>query len=1501
MKRESKMVWVPIRLVLVLCWLVVCGFGCSSVKDSELLGTNQDSLTFPITVTLSTPTSVSPLAPVLEGANTVQLGARAEVVSGLSVAMGSGLLTQPDAKLNETWSRGTAALNDRVQVRGTLHARTRTLGNGVVIQASDLNPAIDPPATLSWEVRYPSGTASDVPLGVGASRTLLPGKYGTVTLNSQSTLTLVTGTYYLTALTVQSAASVKLDQTAGPIVIYTTSGVTLRGTFAPLSGSAPPDLAIVHLGTSPIVVESLFNGAIVAPFASLTLRSLTLAHTGFFAAKDAILDAGAKVNYRAPLAVVGAAKPPGATCRELLPASVPNDVATKYCATCVSPADSDLDSVQDCLDGCPSDPNKTKPGLCGCGIPETDTDGDRIPDCLDQCELDPNNNVAGQCGCVRGPRETRDLKPAGTPCTDTGCPQTGATCNASGVCGTCTLPGCRLIRDGVTSYWFCPGPATQSSAAQTCRSRNMHLARINSISEDRFIQRYVTAPTWIGANSITTSGAWRWTTPSSNNGDLFWQGGATGAQRNSLFSNWKSGAPAAARCAVLGPLDGRWTDVDCNEALGFVCEAPPNAVPPPPSQDPPGANPQPRPPERECVSHSAAKLPDEHTAAALAKLQADYDKTQAVPPVFEGAAADPVPEGSVCPSDTSSDSVGFNPSDPNAGCKFVVSTAAPANFECMSTDECKTYGATLVCRQVKDNPGCTPDNANPHDGACKGHARCGTLDCPPNLTPTRCEQIEICNPGSETTATIDPALDPQPALFDPADLFTGAPPTPDSIGVYEDPPGGVGKEHKWCSLTAQRPVPDATQSKKNNEGAGKTQNVSFRFDPDLVFDAKVNPLSLGETNLSIHAAAQLVAGVKVEDLFGSGVGFDQDILRAVADIRAERCTLSNDQTKFEVFGVDFIPPDNEYIFNTAKKPIAFLDDLDLVDETRACNEAVGKFVTYANRAKKAFRDAQQLLSAYHGLQAGTNLGELCNQVMSIVKAAGVQEISFFPGGLDCPANEPAEITINRFLDYYQAPGYGQVEQLRAAINDLQAKTNQIIEKLKVERTINIVDIGRQESQTIVSIPFFIGPVPCQLQVDVFYGYGVKGFFKALLQYPFNPLSAKPGDEGDIAKVSAGVMPHANAGLAVFAGAGTNLGAFSATLGIEGSIKLADLKAPIFAGAGVAARIVKDVRPFENKVGPPVSLAGDALGLEPLTHFGIPTSFKFSIWYDYGAALHIDDILAGSLNARLRIKFLFFSRTWRKQIVKFNGFKFDRNLVSGKVGSAPGVGVVPSEPLDPKDPGRSSTDKVQGTSEMGIAESQTPLAVLVPLAPPVEPPDLSASVPFDATAVVTPFYDALCCARPEDPAPPDVRDSTCIAKGVNPLPGDPPPCCSGSTCKSVGIDIGWRCVPDCHATGSDCAADGECCSDLICRSSGKCGACTEEEQSCTSDSDCCGRDDGSKCSPTNGPPGVCWRCRTGGEECDSDADCCGVVTPGSGGFGCGDPDASGKRVCAVFIP
>jgi hypothetical protein len=260
--------------------------------------------------------------------------------------------------------------------------------------------------------------------------------------------------------------------------------------------------------------------------------------------------------------------------------------------TCSSPDDTDHDGIPDCADGCPYDPHKFTPGVCGCNIPDVDSDGDGVPDCIDGCPQDPNNTGNGQCGCVGQP----GLRPAGTSCTDTACPQSGATCNGAGVCGdrnSCNpCPGGRfVVSQNSVRYWFCgvafppargpgciqedggggPG-ATRTAAQAACAAKGLALARIGTGEENQFIAQLITSRVWLGANDLQTPGQWYWSSPTSDSDTLLWSGGADGGRQNNLYVDWANGAPGAASCATMIPADGHWTDTDCSQTLGYVCQ-----------------------------------------------------------------------------------------------------------------------------------------------------------------------------------------------------------------------------------------------------------------------------------------------------------------------------------------------------------------------------------------------------------------------------------------------------------------------------------------------------------------------------------------------------------------------------------------------------------------------------------------------------------------------------------------------------------------------------------------------------------------------------------------------------------------------------------------------------------------------------------------------------------------------------------------------------------------
>jgi hypothetical protein len=1512
-KSQNALFW-----LLPWLWIVGCSQRTDRVSNQPAESLVQD-LAAPVTVTLTTPPSVSPIAPVLNGVNSVYFEGSSSVLSGTVVAMGSvggGVHTEPDVLINETWSRGTAEIGARVHVRGTLHAANRQLlGTNSVIDSIDPTPVFDPASTLSWNVTYPSAAVGpSVTVNAGQTGTLAPGQYGDVLVNSRGTLKLSAGTYYLKSLDIEPQSTVTLDQAAGPVIIYENDKVILRGSFVVPAGGSP-DLLIVGLSSTAILVESLFDGAIVSPSAIISMNAVSGVHTGFFYGRDIQrVHAGAKVQYRAPLAILKAASPSGPKCRELLSApGIPGTLALnvqRYCSDGVCASghyDTDFDTIEDCLDECPYDPRKSKPGICGCSRAETDRDGDGVPDCIDECPDDPNNTSVGECGCVGGPGPA--LKPAGTPCNDTACPQTGATCNGAGVCGNraaCTpATGCKLVAFGGISYWFCPGvsgdggtgQAPEASAQATCSAKGLTLARIDTAEQNRLIARFLKSPLWLGANDLGTSGTWRWSAPGTNNGDPFWSGGPSGTRVNNLYSNWGRGAPGAQRCAAIRP-DGQWFDADCAEPLGYACQFKIPLI------KRPGGLGLPRdavPAFTNCVQEANSGLP-----STLDELIRQVDAG-----VTDGAFKNPPPAGATCPDNPGADGVGRHP-DAGEGCA-LVNVQPLDGGTCFDNSDCARFGAGFVCKEYKDDPNCTPPAGGPDSGAptgpvdgatCQGHKRCGQLSCPTdNLA---CDQVNVCGVNSDFDAGVDPTSNVDAEAFDPAALFEGGIPDAARSVAYVDDPirGDAGRNHAWCFMNPQNQnsVPPVSQPPKSKKGkSGSSSLISFDFDPQLTFDVQANPLALGETDLHLHAAATLTAGVHLNQFLGQD--YSANILDVGVGILAKRCSLSDKETRFQVLGLDFIDPEDLGIpiFDTLD-PVTHPD---LAKIGRDCDDAVAKFVLYANRAKKAFRDAQQLVHQYKQITSLGNLlsGDLCQQIG--VLAA---DVPGFPGGNICLPHEPVEMTINRFIDYYQGPGSGQVAQLKEVAGALSKISSALADGLKTNATLfQFKGLDKQESQTVLSVPFAIGPVPMLLEIDAFARYGIIGKFDVGLNFgtvlnldaapkddpqdPNNPPNPQPDP---LAKVTAQVVPHAAAGLSAFVGAGTNLGAFSATVGIEGSVNLADIQAPIFAGVGLNVLVTKDIRPI------PADIADSVLSPKAF-QFSIPKAFKFSVGYGYGAAVDLKDVLNGEINSRLRIKFFFFSRTWRKRVVKFNGWSAHFDLVSG--GSGPDfrpdkIPVVTNPvqspaPLDPETE-RSAANVAQGASSDGIAETQVPLMTLAhlivpggdllpgtgivgdddgggggieqsqtfgPLALAVDGGTGDGSVvAFDPTAVQGFFYDDLCCIKAPD-------QTLCSISGV-------PQCCPGFTCTPfVDSPRGMgSCQARCKTTNEKCQTASDCCAGdggaaMVCGSLSTCTQCGQLNGNCARDVDCCG---GLSCAPNHK---CVVTCQAVGQSCTSNASCC----------------------------
>ncbi|GAH00521.1 unnamed protein product [marine sediment metagenome] len=98
----------------------------------------------------------------------------------------------------------------------------------------------------------------------------------------------------------------------------------------------------------------------------------------------------------------------------------------------------------------------------------------------------------------------------------------------------------------------------------------MSLVRIDDEMENSFLSDNLPDTFWIGANDRSDNQSWVW----SKDGAEFWNGDENGDPTGSLYSKWDPGEPNTSSndCAVM-LAGGNWEDSNCNNNLGYICEA----------------------------------------------------------------------------------------------------------------------------------------------------------------------------------------------------------------------------------------------------------------------------------------------------------------------------------------------------------------------------------------------------------------------------------------------------------------------------------------------------------------------------------------------------------------------------------------------------------------------------------------------------------------------------------------------------------------------------------------------------------------------------------------------------------------------------------------------------------------------------------------------------------------------------------------------------------------
>ncbi len=616
--------------------------------------------------------------------------------------------------------------------------------------------------------------------------------------------------------------------------------------------------------------------------------------------------------------------------------------------------------------------------------------------------------------------------------------------------------------------------------------------------------------------------------------------------------------------------------------------------------------------------------------------------------------------------------------------------------------------------------------------------------------------------------------------------------------------------------------------------------LKFDFDPNLDLNYSTTPLPFGLSRFDLGATASFSAAAQFSFL---GISPRVEILNAAAQVVADQCHFSTAGTKLEVFGQDFLP---EILGRSAT-----IDSNDVFDGT-ACATALTTFEETVNRAKKALRDAQELVRQYTNLrdQGQTFATGFCEQV------AGDPPLDF-PAG-DCSSESP-EQTVQRFVQYYN----DQIQKLITSVNELPGK---LLSSSALPEEIRSFPLGgppAEESALLLDVPFAIGPIPMKLEVEAILGYGITG----AIDFQFTPAGLLAQNQRQtVAKVTANAGPTAFARIRLFVGAGFGVNGFSAHAGIEGQLTLANLTIPLHAGAGIDVLAERDNRPI---------IEADEYGTQVVFPPGGAQQYRFFLNYTYGAKVQLTQILEGAFYGKVKIKFFFFSKTWRAKIIGFDGLPpKEFKLFEGDGEGGASVGI----------------------EEWGVVQMPSPFVrIAIPpppsTAPPVGSPPTVAYSPSEAEEL---FYDNLCTCKMKDEH--CDRNADCC-DDVPICFSDPDPMKAGTVCSSCrtlsetcndnndccasapnclidpfGDGLG-RCGP-CKSDGQSCSDDRDCCSGGCVNN--QCVPCLPRDESCSGrDADCCNGPGGKplQCVNLSGDPRFrCW-CQNGGGTCFNDWECC----------------------------
>jgi hypothetical protein len=190
------------------------------------------------------------------------------------------------AGLGDLWGRRNVTLESGATIHGSLYSTAAAILDGATVTGSqDYNAVFDPVQQISWKVTFPATMSPGFSLDQAEPLPISPAWYGGVSVKNNSTLALQAGTYYFQSLEIDPTATLRLDQSRGPIILYVQWLLSPKGHLVYAQGGKTNAL-VVYLGLADVEWDERFVGNLIAPNARLLLPRSDYTHVGTFYAKN---------------------------------------------------------------------------------------------------------------------------------------------------------------------------------------------------------------------------------------------------------------------------------------------------------------------------------------------------------------------------------------------------------------------------------------------------------------------------------------------------------------------------------------------------------------------------------------------------------------------------------------------------------------------------------------------------------------------------------------------------------------------------------------------------------------------------------------------------------------------------------------------------------------------------------------------------------------------------------------------------------------------------------------------------------------------------------------------------------------------------------------------------------------------------------------------------------------------------------------------------------------